>query len=161
MKKRNAFIVGLCSLLMFIVITTAVILDSFGGIQEGDIEINGNQCLLLFDGQPLNNMEIPLNVTNITAGVYIEEWHTLRDTDNTNDFRFHIDLSDSWINDTTADWYGFKYGVKNHLGREIFGATLETGETYDMCFWYEVNGLMIIPENGTVHPVIWINATVI
>lgn len=160
MKKRNVVIISLCLSLMLGVITTAVLLDSFGGRQEGNIEIDGNKCFLLFDGQPLHNLEIPLNVTNITAGTYIEEWHTLKDADNTNDFSFHIDLSDSWINDTTAEWYGFVYGVKNHLGNDIFGATLGTGETYPLCFWYEVNGLMLTPENGTVHPVIWINATV-
>lgn len=141
-----------------------VIVCNYKGKQEGDIIINGgigNTNTLLFDNKPLSSLEIDLGITEMNAGDYIQQWHFILDNDTENDYSFKIEIDDHWFDNVSSPEYGFTYGIKNCNNNDITGIDIdmETGENYSLYFWYSVDEMMITPQSGIVHPIIWINGT--
>lgn len=166
MNKRKIIIVGICVGLLLSLTVSAVLLDFLAAKQDGYININGHYCLS-FDEQPMNNLVIPLDITNMSAGDYINQSHII-DNPGNKTFNVTFQINNSWFDSPTHDYYGFTYGITGQYGFNYTNSynIVIPNETFEFYFWYNVDELMITPNYplswaNDVHTTIWVNATII
>lgn len=167
MNKRKIIIVGVCLMLMLSLGVSAVLLDFLTAKQDGYINING-QPYLLFDGMIMNNLVIPLNITSMDAGDYIQQSHEIYNPGNQT-FNVSATINNSWFDNSFHIYYGFTYGVKVRAGGGSWVELTQNSHTIlygnqsrEFRFWYNVDENMITPMiTSYVEPTIWINATVV
>lgn len=141
-KTLFSFPLLLSLLIIGALISGAVLINYISGEQSGEIEVEGIDSLVLFDGMSLDNLVIPPDLTYIENGQYLEFNHTIQNV-NTVERTIYFSVNDSWFNDTNHTYYGFTMGIKNDGGVPISNLTIQPGENKTIAFWYETDKYMV------------------
>lgn len=157
--RKKLVIITSILMLMTATLTTAVLFDFFESHQEGDIVIHGSTCLVYLDNSSLTNISIPLDITNMSSGEFIIEGHYIDCRDKTNSYLINFTIDDSWFENPSATEYGFTYGVKDWHLNDMTSMMLNYSDAKIIYFWYQVDGMMMTPPSGTVHPIITLKVT--
>jgi len=157
----NVAIVLLVGMLVFGI--SAKLIGFFGGEQETEINVDGEEIYLTFDSEPMNDLAIPGdNVGTISAGTTKTFTHYCNLSSSApNNVKIFFDIDDAWFNSVNHDKYGLTYGV-TYMGSEIANTEqycgLGPGDNKVVTFWYTVDEDMMTPINP-VFTHTWVNAT--